>query len=109
MHPSRIARACDIAQVGVCCAYLAFAHLSYPRPLVGITVCPWHLATGLDCPFCGSTRFIGALLHGVIDPEHLTATAVAWFATVVALVVWGVRGSDKPLKILFSGTQLSRR
>jgi hypothetical protein len=25
--------------------------------------CPLRLLTGLDCPFCGTTRMIGALLH----------------------------------------------
>lgn len=26
--------------------------------------CPFHLLTGLDCPGCGSTRALRALLHG---------------------------------------------
>ena len=34
------------------------AHLLFPLP------CPMKVATGLDCPGCGGTRAIGALLTG---------------------------------------------
>lgn len=30
----------------------------------GPTFCPWRTITGLDCPFCGSTRAAAALAHG---------------------------------------------
>ena len=26
--------------------------------------CPFHLVTGLDCPFCGGQRMVVELLHG---------------------------------------------
>ncbi|MCR4994724.1 MAG: DUF2752 domain-containing protein [Bacteroidales bacterium] len=26
--------------------------------------CPFHLITGLDCPFCGGQRMLVALFHG---------------------------------------------
>ena len=27
-------------------------------------VCPFHLLTGFNCPFCGGQRMVVALLHG---------------------------------------------
>jgi hypothetical protein len=45
---------------------------------VGIP-CPLHLLTGLDCPFCGSTRMAAALLHGDL--------AGAWHFNAAVLVI----------------------
>ncbi|MBE9374572.1 DUF2752 domain-containing protein [Saccharopolyspora sp. HNM0983] len=38
--------------------------------------CPFRLATGLDCPFCGGSRMLGALLTGDL-PAALGFNAVA--------------------------------
>jgi Protein of unknown function (DUF2752) len=45
--------------------------------------CWFHALTGLDCPFCGGSRAVGALLHG--DP--LAALGYNAFAVVVLLPV----------------------
>ncbi len=58
--------------------------------------CPFHELTGLDCPGCGSTRGLHALLHGrllsamdynpLLLPGLVAVTANAWHA-------WSGRGA----------------
>lgn len=43
--------------------------------------CWFHALTGLDCPFCGGSRALGALLHG----DLRAALSVNAFAVVVLL------------------------
>ncbi|WP_162831231.1 DUF2752 domain-containing protein, partial [Amycolatopsis ruanii] len=43
--------------------------------------CWFHALTGLDCPFCGGSRALGALLHG----DVLAALSYNAFALVVLL------------------------
>ncbi|WP_243789416.1 DUF2752 domain-containing protein [Saccharopolyspora gloriosae] len=45
--------------------------------------CPLLFLTGLDCPFCGGSRMIGALLHG----DLALAADLNFFALVVVLPV----------------------
>jgi hypothetical protein len=54
----------------------------YPR-------CPFHAATGLLCPGCGTTRALGALVHGDVGsalrfnplmPALMAAMLVVFFA-----------------------------
>lgn len=47
--------------------------------------CPWLALTGLDCPFCGGSRMIGALLQG----ELARAADLNFFALVVVLPLAG--------------------
>lgn len=47
-------------------------------------VCPFHAATGLDCPFCGGTRALHALLRGDV------AAAVDHNLLVMLLLAAGV-------------------
>ncbi|TQI94126.1 uncharacterized protein DUF2752 [Amycolatopsis cihanbeyliensis] len=51
----------------------------------GVLVIPcwFHALTGLDCPFCGGSRALGALLHG--DP--VAAIGYNAFAVLVLLPV----------------------
>jgi hypothetical protein len=60
--------------------------------------CPFHALTGLDCPGCGSTRALGALVrldpaaafdHNVLAPVALVVLAVAWVRWMRA--AWGGR------------------
>lgn len=64
-------------------------------PTHGPVLCPWRIATGLDCPLCGATRALHAfttghpgrgfdhnLLVGLALPLMLVALAVAGVAAV---------------------------
>ena len=54
----------------------------YPR-------CLLHLATGLHCPFCGSTRAVHALLHGeVARALSQNALLVVALPVVVLWLAW---------------------
>ena len=72
--------------------------------------CPFHILTGLECPFCGAQRMIVALLHGQwaeafwLNPglavgaplvgawclwkRELSSTAA--FVILVFVLIWGV-------------------
>lgn len=48
--------------------------------------CPFNWLTGLDCPGCGATRMVHALLHGdVVGAFHYNAVLLA---LGVPLAVW---------------------
>ena len=53
------------------------------------TLCPFRLMTGVDCPGCGLTRALTALLHG--DPDGAAAQHPLVFLALplaVAAVAW---------------------
>ncbi|WP_424216454.1 DUF2752 domain-containing protein (plasmid) [Streptomyces sp. BI20] len=60
--------------------------------------CPWHAVTGLDCPACGGTRMVRALLYGDLDaaaranPALLAVSPLALAACLRLLWTTGVRG-----------------
>jgi len=98
-----LAGAIVIAGAAVLFAFDPSTSAFYPR-------CVFRALTGLDCPGCGATRALHALLHGRVaeawryNPMFLALIAVGgvavptrviekrWFAiaTIAALVVWGV-------------------
>lgn len=52
--------------------------------------CLFRLATGLDCPFCGGSRMIGALLHGdVLAALDFNAFALVVLAPIALLLLVG--------------------
>jgi len=54
---------------------------------IGPTFCVFKLATGLDCPGCGMTRALAALLHGDLDSAvHLHPLVVVVFP--ILTVMW---------------------
>lgn len=57
------------------------AHSFYPR-------CAFHAMTGLDCPGCGATRAVHALLHGRV--------AEAFRYNAMLFVAFGVFGLSLP-------------
>ncbi len=62
--------------------------------------CPFKMMTGLDCPGCGATRSLNALLHGdlVAAADHNVLFVLALPIAVGACVVWTARrlGVDAP-------------
>ncbi|CAB4797351.1 unannotated protein [freshwater metagenome] len=52
----------------------------------GSTLCPFRLATGLDCPFCGGTRATHSFLNAHIGPAFDHNVLVAVFVPVALLV-----------------------
>lgn len=77
-RPALAAGAC-IAGAG----YLAFVD---PTQSGGASLpCPFRTITGLDCPFCGSTRAAWALVH--VEPVRALGYN-ALFVALVPLAVW---------------------
>jgi len=85
MKQDGLSSACDAALATLTGSYLAFAYVGFDHPVIDIPVCPLLLLTGLRCPLCSSTHFIGELLHGVADPNRVTVVWLLWFVLVVAL------------------------
>jgi hypothetical protein len=65
----------------------------YPR-------CLFHSWTGLDCPFCGTTRALHQLLHGNVGAAfRFNALAISLLPLVGYLATRGDRGGMKPVWI----------
>lgn len=104
MSQTQIIRASDVALAGVTWSYIAFAYVSFQHPLLDIPICPFLLLTGSPCPLCGSTHFIGELLHGVASVNRFTVVWLLWFLLVasvltvssagIATAVWQYRQSS---------------
>jgi len=73
-------------------AWVALAGVAYrPQGTAGLGVgCPVAHFTGLDCPGCGSTRSVGALVR--LDPaaafDHNALVPVALVFVVVSWALW---------------------
>jgi len=50
------------------------------RLVTGPVLCPFRLVTGHPCPFCGSTRALGAMCAGDVQQ--------AWSLNPLAVLVW---------------------
>jgi hypothetical protein len=73
------------AAIGVCATVFFFnpgTHGFYP-------VCLFHELTGLNCPGCGSTRALFALLHGHF--QLALKDNALFLLTLAVLAFWGVR------------------
>ena len=86
MKQSQIALASDVALTAVTCSYVGFAYISFAHPLLDISICPFLWLTGSPCPLCGSTQFIGELLHGVATLNRFAAVWFVWFLLVVTVM-----------------------
>ena len=83
----------EVAAAGLCAATLGAATLGAavgePWPGTG-TWCPFRLATGLPCPFCGMTRSVYAAGQGDLQTS-LERNPLGPLALVVAaIVLWRV-------------------
>ena len=82
-----VALRCDAALAALGWIYVAFAYLVVEYRLPYARVCPFALLSGLRCPLCGTTRFIGMCLHGIIDNGVSRNAGFLWFAFIVVLTV----------------------
>ncbi len=74
------------------CVYFYFDpsdHL-FPR-------CPFLVATGYECPGCGSQRAIHALLHGdIVAAWHFNAMLIVFIPIIVTLLIAEFRRTVAP-------------
>ena len=85
------------AALGAC----VFVRVLDPPPTEGNPpFCPFKLMTGHDCPGCGATRSLNALLHGnfTTAADHNLLFVLALPLAVVAFVAWSARrlGMEPP-------------
>ena len=68
--------------------------------LTGLGIpCPLHTLTGLDCPFCGSTRMAAALLEGDLNAAWHFNAAILVLGPLIAVAIapWSL-GTDSRLQ-----------
>jgi hypothetical protein len=72
--------------------------LAIVDPADGPTLCPFKLATGLDCPGCGATRAAHALLRGDLlgAADHNVLALVAFPLVAWGLFTWMTRAFRGP-------------
>ena len=71
------------------------------RPSSDLTLCPFRLATGLPCPFCGLTHSLLALGQGEIDASVRASPVGPLVALLAAISGWAViatAGRGRPLR-----------
>jgi len=78
--------ACDVALATLSSLYLAFAYLVGEYRLPHVPICPFLFITGRPCPLCGSTRMIGAFMHGGVSLEWSCLPWIIWFMFVLSLL-----------------------
>lgn len=84
------------AAIGAGCIYVALVD---PNTSTTFPQCPFKAMTGWDCPGCGVTRAVYALLHVDIVGalSHNVAFVLALPFILWALVVWGARSVGRNL------------
>lgn len=71
-------------------ATCAFVYALNPVSEGNPPICPFKMMTGQDCPGCGATRALAALLHGHpgVAADHNLLFVLALPVVVVGFVVW---------------------
>lgn len=89
------------ALAGLTAVGLSYVYVVDPNKPNLVPACPFRALTGLDCPGCGGTRAVHALLHG--DVASALNHNVLAVAAVVIGIVWFVwnriadrRGRPRP-------------
>lgn len=77
------------AALGTCVLVRALDPVDEGNP----PICPFKMMTGHDCPGCGATRALNALLHGdvVTAADHNLLFVLALPVAVVAFGLWTAR------------------
>jgi len=65
------------------------------RPSDDLVLCPFRLATGVPCPFCGLTHSLVALGQGEIDESVRFSPIGPLVAVLAALAGWAVIGATR--------------
>jgi len=65
------------------------------RPSGDLTLCPFRLATGLPCPFCGLTHSLLALGQGEIDDSVRYSPIGPLVGVLAAVLGWAVIGATR--------------
>ncbi len=86
--------------VGITAALGAYVWAVDPNQSTIFPACPFNAITGLDCPMCGSTRAVHALLHGevgtAIDHNLLLVVLLPFLAYVFVAWAAGRAGYQLP-------------
>lgn len=88
----------NLANLLLAAALLACAVLQFYPPARGFyPACPIHKFLGIDCPGCGATRALAALLHGqVAEAIHLNALFVLLLPVALACAIETYRRAVRP-------------
>jgi len=80
-----VAICCDVVLASISWVYIVFSYMVVEYNIPSLKVCPFALLTGFRCPLCGTTRFIGMLLHGSINDACPRISGFLWFVFILVL------------------------
>jgi hypothetical protein len=81
-----------------CTLFVCFAlYIAPPDRISFWPTCPIHQFLGIECPGCGATRALAALLHGRLhEALHLNALFVLLMPAAIAVAIQGYRRALRP-------------
>jgi hypothetical protein len=100
-HTSTFERAFALVSATVALSAFVAVRQINPSSSSIFPVCPFHAMTGLNCPGCGATRGMHALLNGdILTAMHFNAMLVVFVPLIiygiVSLILLGIRGKGLP-------------
>ncbi len=89
--------------VGIAAALGAYVWALDPNESTIFPACPFNAITGLDCPMCGSTRAVHALLHGELGTafDHNVLLVLALPLLAYVFVTWAASRAGRELPKLW--------